>query len=275
MSQHSDRGGSPLNPTLAAAILFMSFFIILGVVMIGVPTPPAASNENPGVAVAVEPTAEPTAEPTTQSTAEPTSEPTAAPTLVPTTAPPPTATPTTLPTVTPTDTPEATESAAGSGETALASYDPVLVAEGQAQFALCAACHGPDARGIPNLGKDLVDSEFVAAQTDEALVQFIITGRPIWDPLNTTGIDMPGRGGNPAMTVEQIEAVIAYIRTLAAQDSGQTEASPVDNSSVVYDPALVAEGQTQFALCAACHGPDGRGIPNLGKDLVDSDSSPV
>ncbi|MBK8022002.1 MAG: hypothetical protein IPK19_11395 [Chloroflexi bacterium] len=37
MSQHSDRGGSPLNPNLAAAILFMSFFIILGVVMIGVP----------------------------------------------------------------------------------------------------------------------------------------------------------------------------------------------------------------------------------------------
>jgi disulfide bond formation protein DsbB len=152
-----------------------------------------------------------------------------------------------------------------------ASYDPVLVAEGQQLYVLCAACHGPDARGIPNLGKDLVESEFVAAQTDDALVQFIITGRPIWDPLNTTGIDMPGKGGNPAMTSEDVVAIVAYLRTLSAQNSGETQAAPVSNEDVVYDSALVAEGQALYVLCAACHGPDARGIPNLGKDLVESE----
>jgi disulfide bond formation protein DsbB len=135
----------------------------------------------------------------------------------------------------------------------------------------CAACHGPDARGIPNLGKNLVESEFVAAQTDEALVQFIITGRPIWDPLNTTGVDMPGKGGNPAMTTEDVVAIVAYLRTLSAQHSGEAEAAPVSNQGVAYDPALVAEGQQLYVQCAACHGPDARGMPNLGKDLVASE----
>lgn len=150
-------------------------------------------------------------------------------------------------------------------------YDPELVARGETQFASCVACHGPDARGLPNLGKDLVTSEFVSAQTDEALVQFIMTGRPIWDPLNTSGIDMPGKGGNPAMTSDDILAIVAYIRTLHAQNSGATPAEPVSNSALAYDPELVALGERSYSLCSACHGPDARGLPNLGKDLVTSE----
>jgi disulfide bond formation protein DsbB len=101
-----------------------------------------------------------------------------------------------------------------------ASHDPALVAQGQQSFMLCSACHGPDARGLPNLGKDLVASEFVAGLTDEALLEFIKTGRPLWDPLNTTGIDMPPKGGNPALKDEEIFAIIAYLRSLSA-GSGQ------------------------------------------------------
>jgi disulfide bond formation protein DsbB len=40
----------------------------------------------------------------------------------------------------------------------------------------------------------------------------------MWDPLNTTGIDMPGKGGNPALTDDNILAIIAYLRTLAAEN---------------------------------------------------------
>jgi disulfide bond formation protein DsbB len=78
----------------------------------------------------------------------------------------------------------------------------------------CVACHGPDAKGLPNLGKDLTTSEFVASQSDAQLVEFIKTGRPISDPANTTGVDMPPKGGNPALTDQDIADVVAYIRTL-------------------------------------------------------------
>mgnify|MGYP001240080272 CR=1 FL=1 len=203
-----------------------------------------------------------------------------------------------------------------------ANYDPALVSQGEQLFLLCSACHGADGRGLPNLGKDLVESEFVAGLSDADLMTFIITGRPIWDPLNTTGIDMPGKGGNPAMTNEQIQAIIAYIRTLqtggaasvpasgnevalavettptepptitpipptpapttvpatsmpepttAAVTEVATQAQPVPVNTANYDPALVSQGEQLFLLCSACHGADGRGLPNLGKDLVESE----
>ncbi|NOZ28159.1 MAG: cytochrome c [Chloroflexi bacterium] len=78
----------------------------------------------------------------------------------------------------------------------------------------CSACHGPDAKGLPGLGKDLTTSEFVKGMTDEELLGFIKKGRPASDPENTTGVDMPPKGGNPALTDEQIQVIIGYIRSL-------------------------------------------------------------
>jgi disulfide bond formation protein DsbB len=78
----------------------------------------------------------------------------------------------------------------------------------------CASCHGPDAKGLPGLGKDLTTSEWVSTQTDNQLVKFIKTGRPASDKLNTTGIDMPPKGGNPALTDADIENVIAFVRSI-------------------------------------------------------------
>jgi len=110
----------------------------------------------------------------------------------------------------------APQAAPSSGNTTV-SYDPAAVSAGQTIFSsLCSACHGVDAHGLPNLGKDLVASEFVHGLTDEELLNFVKTGRPIWDPANTTGVDMPPRGGNPALTDEQLMDVIAYLRTLQA-----------------------------------------------------------
>ncbi|MBI2940637.1 MAG: cytochrome c [Chloroflexi bacterium] len=78
----------------------------------------------------------------------------------------------------------------------------------------CGACHGPDARGIPGLGKDLTTGAFVKGQTDAELVDFIKKGRPASDPANTTKIDMPPKGGNPALTDAQIADIVASMRTL-------------------------------------------------------------
>jgi disulfide bond formation protein DsbB len=78
----------------------------------------------------------------------------------------------------------------------------------------CAACHGTDAKGLPNLGKDMTTSTFIQGSTDEELLAFVKQGRPVSDPANTTGVDMPPKGGNPALTDEQLLDTIAYIRTL-------------------------------------------------------------
>lgn len=78
----------------------------------------------------------------------------------------------------------------------------------------CASCHGADAKGLPNLGKDLTTSEFVKSLSDAELVAFITQGRPSSDPANTTGVDMPPKGGNPSLTEQDLYDVVAYIRTL-------------------------------------------------------------
>jgi len=80
---------------------------------------------------------------------------------------------------------------------------------------VCIACHGPDATGIQGLGKDLTTSEFVAGLTDTELVEFITMGRPVDDPLNTTGVAMPPKGGRAAFTDQDIADIVAYLRTLA------------------------------------------------------------
>lgn len=78
----------------------------------------------------------------------------------------------------------------------------------------CVSCHGPDAKGMPNLGKDLTTSEFVKSKTDVELVEFLKVGRPASDPLNTQGVDMPPKGGNPALTETDLKNIVSFIRTI-------------------------------------------------------------
>lgn len=88
-------------------------------------------------------------------------------------------------------------------------------AKGQTLFlSTCSACHGPEATGVAGLGKDLTTSTFVAERTDAEMLAFIQTGRPASDPLNTTGVDMPPRGGNPALTDADIADIIAFLRSI-------------------------------------------------------------
>jgi disulfide bond formation protein DsbB len=89
--------------------------------------------------------------------------------------------------------------------------DPV---KGEELFVTCAACHGPEGEGVEGLGKDMTASEFIAGKTDDELVEFIKVGRAPDDPLNTTGVAMLPKGGNPALTDEDLYDIVAYIRTL-------------------------------------------------------------
>jgi len=87
--------------------------------------------------------------------------------------------------------------------------------KGQEAFGMvCVACHGPDAKGMEGLGKDLHANAFVGGKTDDEMVAFLEVGRPATDPLNTTKVDMPPKGGNPAYTDEDLYNIVAYLRTL-------------------------------------------------------------
>jgi disulfide bond formation protein DsbB len=95
------------------------------------------------------------------------------------------------------------------------TYSPEQVSEGEDLYAAnCSACHGADATGVQGLGKGLRNNDFVQGKTDDALMEFIEVGRSADDPLNTTGVIMPPKGGNPAMTDEQIGKIIAFLRSL-------------------------------------------------------------
>lgn len=89
--------------------------------------------------------------------------------------------------------------------------------KGEAAFmTACAACHGPTADGVQGLGKSLhaSESEFVQTHSDDELVEFIKVGRQPDDPLNTTGIAMPPKGANPALSDDDLYNIVAWIRTL-------------------------------------------------------------
>lgn len=120
----------------------------------------------------------------------------------------------------PTPAPTATTAPAPAADTAAQPVAAAGVAAGDSANGqkiysqLCIACHGPEGKGVQGLGKDLTTSPWVAEQTDEQLIEFIKKGRDPGDPLNTTGVAMPPRGGNPALKDQEIADVVAFVRSI-------------------------------------------------------------
>jgi disulfide bond formation protein DsbB len=91
--------------------------------------------------------------------------------------------------------------------------DPARASHGQSLFMQsCATCHGPTAQGMPHRGVDLRDSQFVRQESDAALIQFLRSGRSVNDPRNTTGLMMPPRGGNVALSDQDLADIVAHLR---------------------------------------------------------------
>ena len=104
---------------------------------------------------------------------------------------------------------------AACGGSAEPTYAPEDIAQGGEIFAsICSACHGADAKGLPNLGKDLTTSEYVKDNDDDTLLILLKEGRPSGHELNTTGVDMPPKGGNPSLSEEDLVTVVAYLRSI-------------------------------------------------------------
>jgi mono/diheme cytochrome c family protein len=97
------------------------------------------------------------------------------------------------------------------------NYDELTVQEGASNYGTyCIACHGQNAQGIAGLGPNLVANRYMARHDDDAVLQFVIEGRPADHPDNESGIAMPARAGFPNLEDEEIMTIIAYLRTLTA-----------------------------------------------------------
>jgi disulfide bond formation protein DsbB len=90
-----------------------------------------------------------------------------------------------------------------------------LISDGEALYQqTCFACHGPDATGLPNLGKDLTISAFIKESSDDELLAYVVEGRAVDDPANTTGVAMPPKGGFDFLSDDDIQAIIAFLRSI-------------------------------------------------------------
>ena len=122
---------------------------------------------------------------------------------------------------------------------------PGDAAAGKAQFAVCSSCHGVQAEGNPAL-----NAPKLAGQGDwyskRQLKNFKNGAR------GTHEKDVFGKMMAPmAATLADdaaIDNVVAYIRTLP------------DNPAPATVQKNAAHGQKLYVTCAACHGPDGRGM---------------
>jgi cytochrome c5 len=145
----------------------------------------------------------------------------------------------------------------------------------------CAMCHSPTGAGVKGLGKNLIESDFVAAQTDEQLHNFLVVGRP-----NATPMPMPPKGGRADLTDEDLRHLVVYLRGLQDPRRMPELAAPVLVASAAptqadTDAALAAAGgdaelaeyiasgtKLYASACVACHGPAGAGIAGNGKQLA-------
>ncbi len=110
----------------------------------------------------------------------------------------------------------------------------------------CAQCHGSDARGnkgFPNL----TDNDWLGGGTPEIIKATITNGRIGMMPPMAAAVG----------TADDVKNVAQYVLSLSG--------SP-------HDSVQAALGKSKFAVCAACHGMDGKGnqtigAPNLTDDI--------
>ncbi|MCL4238171.1 MAG: PQQ-dependent sugar dehydrogenase [Anaerolineae bacterium] len=118
------------------------------------------------------------------------------------------------------------------------SYPLETVMEGRTIYqGNCFSCHNVGAAGVTGhrIGRGLSENTFVREHTDDELLQFIKDGRAETDPDNTTGYEMPARGGNPNLTDDDLLKVIAYVREVNNKTVIDSAAAAVQTSVVWHD----------------------------------------
>ena len=91
-----------------------------------------------------------------------------------------------------------------------------MVAQGKEIFGgagLCNVCHGPNGGGVPGLGANLTDTEWLHSDGSyEGIVQTVMNGVDASE--SNVGTAMPPKGGS-GITDDQVKAVAAFVFTLS------------------------------------------------------------
>ena len=107
------------------------------------------------------------------------------------------------------------------------AVDPAVMEIGKAQFMVCAACHGADGNGVPNLAPPLAGSEWVTGPVQN-LIRIQLRG--LIGPISVKGVDynlVAPMAPMAYQTDDQIAAVLTYVR-----NSFGNKAPPVTQDQV-------------------------------------------
>ncbi|MDT8435998.1 MAG: c-type cytochrome [Gemmatimonadota bacterium] len=90
-----------------------------------------------------------------------------------------------------------------------------MVAKGKTIYAgagICSSCHGPAGAGIPNLGANLTDAEWLHSDGSyDGIVKTVTAG--VTAQASSSGVPMPAKGGTN-ISEDDVKAVAAYVWTL-------------------------------------------------------------
>jgi mono/diheme cytochrome c family protein len=91
-----------------------------------------------------------------------------------------------------------------------------MIEQGKAVYGgagICSSCHGPAGAGIPSLGADLTDSEWLHSDGSyDGVVKTVMEG--VTAQASSTGVPMPAKGGTN-ISDDDAKAVAAYVWTLS------------------------------------------------------------
>ena len=85
------------------------------------------------------------------------------------------------------------------------------VYDGKAGGAMCATCHGSQAKGVPGLGPDLTDATWLHGDGSVVFLRNIIQSG-VTKPKKSAAVMPPNGGGN--LNASQLDAVAAYVGSL-------------------------------------------------------------
>ncbi len=106
----------------------------------------------------------------------------------------------------------------------------------------CSQCHGSDAHGTTGF-PNLADKDWLYGGTPEAIKASIMHGRKA-NGMMAWESALGGEAG--------VKEVAAYVLSLSGRE---------------VDTNVASKGKAKFAMCAACHGPDGQGSLAMGIPL--------
>ena len=117
--------------------------------------------------------------------------------------------------------------------------DPAAMAIGERLYMNnCSQCHGSDARGSKGF-PNLADADWLHGGTPEKITETLTKGRVGNMPPMAAAVGTP----------DDIRNVAHYVLSLSGSPNDSVRANL---------------GKPKFAVCAACHGPDGKGNQALG-----------